>query len=221
VAWRNAGKSLPDELIYVSPLPEVVGLKLSNADRARIVSISPGSVAEKAGLRAGDELIAFDGQPLISVADVQWALAGAPSQGTVPVSTRRDGVERPTVLTLPDGWRRNADISWRATTWHLRGMVTGGLLLEDLADDARAERAIPSHQLALVVKHVGEYGIHAAAKQAGFQKDDLIVEIDRDSKRMSESQLIGNLLRKRSAGDRVPVTVLRRSERVALKLPIQ
>ena len=218
--WTSR-KPIPDELIYVSPLPETIGLKLGNTDRARVVSVAEGSSAEKAGLRAGDDLIAFDGQPLISVADVQWALAGAPAGGTVPVVARRNGAETAVDLALTDGWRRNADISWRVTTWQLRGMVTGGLVLEDLGDDARSGRGISPEKLALAVKHVGQYGIHAAGKQAGFREGDVIVEVDGISNRMSESRLIGDFLQKRSPGDRVPMVVLRNDERVTLKLPIQ
>ena len=52
-------------------------------------------------------------------------------------------------------------------------------------------------------------------------EDDVLVEADGQSRRMSEGELIGALLRKHPAGDKVNVTVLRGTERVSLVLPMQ
>ena len=75
--------------------------------------------------------------------------------------------------------------------------------------------------MALLVKHVGEYGKHAAAKKAGFQKDDIIVELDGQSGRAGEGEVIGQLLRKHQPGDTVKAIVLRGTQCVPLGLPIQ
>ena len=37
----------------------------------------------------------------------------------------------------------------------------------------RKEAEVSETGMALKVKHVGQYGAHAAAKNAGFQKDDV------------------------------------------------
>jgi S1-C subfamily serine protease len=100
-------------------------------------------------------------------------------------------------------------------------MATGGLVLEDLADDARTQRGLGAQQMALWVKGLGQYGKHAAAKNAGFQKEDVVVELDGLKKRMTEGELIGHLLRNRKAGERVKATVLRGTERKELTLPMQ
>ena len=100
-------------------------------------------------------------------------------------------------------------------------MGAGGLVLEDLPDEDRDRRNLNSTQLALLVKFVGEYGKHAAAKKAGFRKDDVIVEMQDVSGRLSESQLLGHLLQKTKAGDKVETTVLRGTEKVKLVLPMQ
>ena len=39
---------------------------------ARVKAVAAGSIAEKAGLRPGDDIVNLDGQPLISIADVSW-----------------------------------------------------------------------------------------------------------------------------------------------------
>ena len=103
----------------------------------------------------------------------------------------------------------------------MRAMATGGLLLEELTEADRATRNLEKDSMALVCKHVGEYGKHSTAKKAGFLKGDVLVEVDGKSNRISEGELIGHLLRSHPIGDSVNVTVLRGTERVALKLPMQ
>ena len=75
--------------------------------------------------------------------------------------------------------------------------------------------------MALFVKAVGQYNKHAAAKNAGFQKEDVLVELDGLSARMTEGELMGRLLQKHQAGEKVKATVLRGSQRVELMLPMQ
>jgi len=147
-----------------------------------------GSPAEKAGLKPGDDLVALDGQPLISAADVSWVLHHAPENGTLAIAVNAPGGQRKAPLILPTGWRQKTDISRRVSTWSLRGMATGGLVLEDLADDARGTRGMGKNEMALLVKFVGQYGKHAAAKNAGFAKDDVITEMDGKSGRFDRKR---------------------------------
>ena len=103
----------------------------------------------------------------------------------------------------------------------MRGLVTGGMVLKDLADEERATRGFDNNGMGLSVEFVGQYGKHAAAKNAGFQKNDLIVELGGNSTRLSESELFGQFLNKYSPGQKVNATVLRGKDRIPLSLPIQ
>lgn len=219
--YRNKKESIPEELLYSWPSPETVGLTLAQDDVARVESVAAGSVTAQAGLRAGDQLQSLGGQPLVSVADVSWALHRAPRQGTLAAVVRRGGSEQTLRLDLAPGWRQKANLDRRVGTWGLRGMATGGLVLENLADDERAKRGLGKNEMALLVKHVGEYGKHAAAKKAGFRKNDVLVQLDGQSGAVTENELLGQLLNKHPAGTKVPATVLRGTERVELSLPIQ
>jgi S1-C subfamily serine protease len=124
-------------------------------------------------------------------------------------------------LTLDPGWRRDGDISWRVSSWALRRMALGGLSLEEATPEERRRARVSEEQLALRVKGVGQYGPHAAARDAGFQKDDVIVAFDGRTERMSEGQLFEYVLNNRRAGDRVPVVVVRGAQRRELTMPIQ
>jgi serine protease Do len=219
--YRAEKKIIPEQWVYPMPSPETIGLTLAADSIAKVEAIKDGSVAAKAGLKTADEVVALDAQPLVSIADFAWALHHAPDMGTISAKVRRGTEEKAVQLSLPQNWRRHSDISRRVGTWEMRAMATGGILLKDLSDEKRAERGISTDQMALFAEHVGEYGIHAAAKKAGFKKEDVLVEVDGISKRMTEGELIGHLLAKYQPGEKVKTKVLRGSEKVNLEFPMQ
>jgi serine protease Do len=219
--FRDKGEPIPSDLIYPMPAPETIGLTLAPEQVAHVDAVAAGSIAEAAGIKPGDDLQSLGGQPLVSIADVAWGLHRSPESGSVAVIAQRDGKAVPMTLSLPKSWRMKSDISKRVGTWQMRGMATGGLVLEDLPNEDRDQRKLGNKGMALLVKGVGQYGIHAAGKNAGFQKDDVIVEFDGTSERLSEGEMIGRALQMRKAGDRVKVSVLRGAERVEMMLPMQ
>jgi S1-C subfamily serine protease len=99
-------------------------------------------------------------------------------------------------------------------------MTTGGLLLEDVPAEARRQAALAADTLALRVRHVGQYGPHALAKQAGFRVGDIIVSVDGRTEPMRETDLFAYLLRKK-ASEQVPFMVLRDGKRLQLALRMQ
>lgn len=218
---RERKEKIPSHLIYPFPAPETIGLELAGDHAARVKVVQPGSAAERAGLKAGDDLLSLDGQPLISSADFSWVLHLAPEAGSLTATVQRGNERTTTNIPLAEGWRYHSDIARRVGTWGMRAMALGGLLLEDLSDEERAKRGLRADQLALFAKHVGEYNEHAAAKNAGFKKEDVIIEIAGSSRRVSESELIGRFLKDYQPGDKVESVVLRGSERIELQLPIQ
>lgn len=219
--YRDQGKPVPEEWIHPMPSPETIGLRLAADHIARVEGVAGGSAAAKAAMRERDEIMSIAGQPLISTTDVSWILHRAPDTATLPVVVKRGTEEVKLTLALPTGWRQRTDSSKRAAAWPMRGMVTGGMLLEDISGDARAKRGLTQSQLALFVKVVGQHGKHAAAKKAGFQKEDVIVELDGITERMTESELFGRFLTQRMPGTQVKATVLRGGQRVELVLPMQ
>lgn len=220
-SYREQRKPVPDEWIFPMPAPETIGMTLAPDQVATVSAVAAGSVAEKAGVKAGDEITAFAGQPLVSSADVAWALHRTGDSARHEVTVMRGGQETKLTLDLPAGWKRSTDTSGRASIWSMRGMAAGGLNMLDLTDDERKQRGLGTEGMALWVKGLGMHGPHAAAKNAGFQKDDVLVEVDGIKDRITESRLHGHLMQARFKGDRVPVKVLRDGRTLDLGLPMQ
>ncbi len=212
--FRDKGKPIPDRVMFPWPSPRVIGIDFRKDERATIARVEPGSPAAKAGLRAGEQISFLDGQPIISVADVQWVLHGAGNSASIKVRVKRAGKWVELKLELPEGWRRESDISWRTSSWELRRMGAGGMLLE------RDAGGNPG-KLSLRAKHVGQYGDHAVAKRAGVVKGDLLVEFDGHSEDWTESQLFTYAMQKRKRGDVVPIKVKRGSKILEMKIKLQ
>lgn len=195
--FRDAGRPVPDEVLWAWPMPDALGLALDPKERATVKSVATGSSAEKDGFRAGDELVRLEGQPLISTADVQWVLDRA-KVGTLRTEVRRGARTEAMTLSLPTGWRRNGDFAWRDATW--------GVFRPDL-NGVTAEGGIR-------ITYAGP-GI----ANAGFQKDDLIVEVD--GRRFATlSGLLAYVAQEKKPGEKLAVTVLRGVKEMRLEMPV-
>jgi len=212
--YRQKGEPLPEHVLFPYPHPKSLGLILDPKERATIQDVEKGSPAETAGFRAGDAIRSLNGQPLLSIADVQWVLHNTSGTGgTVKAEVQRSGKIEAVTLELPAGWRRRDDISWRASTWGLRRMATGGLILEPAPEGSASSPT-------LQVKGVGNFGPHAAARSAGFKQGDIILAWD-GKIFPREADLLAHGVTQRKAGEVVPVTVKRGEQTVELKLPMQ
>src|SRR5262249_41083258 len=141
-----------------------LGLILDPKEKATVAQVEKDSLAEKAGFKKDDAILSLAGQPLLSLADVQWVLHHAsPDGASLKAEVEHGGRVESLTLELPKGWRQRDDISWRASSWGLRRMGLGGLLLERMSPDDRSKAGLPESGMALRVKHVGQYGPHAAA----------------------------------------------------------
>jgi serine protease Do len=219
--YRTKESKIPEKVLFPYPHPKAIGLVLNPRERATVLRVAEGSIAEKAGFKAGDVMEYLEGQPLLSIADVQWVLHHVdPQGGTLVAKVKRGDATEEIKLTLPAGWRASDDISWRASTWGLRRFGFGGLNLKPLTDEERGEKALTGVKLALRVHHVGAYAPHDGAKRAGFLKDDVIIEFDGKADFSRESELLAHALNQRKPGDSIPVKVLRGGKTLDLKIPV-
>jgi hypothetical protein len=220
--FRSRSQPLPESLLSPYPHPKSIGLTLDPKTRGTVIEVVADSPAAVSGLQAGDEISNLNAQPILSIADIQWVLHGLPdSGGNTSMVIRRGGQSIITALKLPADWKSRDNISWRASAWGFRRMVTGGLLLEPVEDSQRGSNGIPVEGMALRVKHVGQWDKHATAKNAGFQQDDVLVSFAGRSDLMTDSDVLRYGLQNTKPGDTVDVELIRAGRKMTLKLPMQ
>ena len=184
-------------------------------DRVKVVAAEGNRRSRRFG---GDQIKTLGGQPLLSIADVQWVLHHTPATGAkLSAEVIRDGKPLTLTLALGDGWRQADDISWRASAWGLRRMTTGGMFLEQIEE---RPDGVPTTGMALRAKHVGAFGPHAAAKNAGFQAGDIIISYDGKTDLLRETDLFAYSLRSRKVGDKVTIKFVH-GKTMELAIPMQ
>jgi hypothetical protein len=176
--WRKEG-TMSVERLYRWPLPDNIGLHIDPKDGRKIQTITPDSPAAKAGLVAGDEITHVAGQPITSIADIQWPLQNLANEDTtVDVTFLHDGQSVTKTLQLAKGWKKT-NFLWRGSRWSLRpepGFWAPALNDKQTKDlgDLRPEGAKPLRiQFINNNKPQGK-----AVRQAGLKEGDVIVAID-------------------------------------------
>jgi serine protease Do len=219
--WQNK-KPIPESVMFPAPHPNVVGLTLDPKECATVLSVEPGSAADKAGIESGDAIQSLAGQPLISIADVQWVLHRASAEGgSLKGEVQRDGKIIPVSLALAAGWKRAGDISWRSSSWAMRRIVFGGMFPEPLGESDRESGKAPPTGLALRVKHVGKYGPHAIADKAGVKVGDILVAYDGKNEFSREADIFWYVVSQKRVGDQVTMKVLREGKPLEFTIPLQ
>lgn len=217
---RSDGEPFDQKNLFPYPLPDTIGIRLSPDFQARVLAVEPGSLADKAGVKKGDDVSRLNGQAMLSPADFQWVLHNASDGDVLEVQILRESKPVALKITLARGWREKSDLSWRPTSWNLRRMATGGLRLENMTTAEEKMAGIEPGKMALRVKHVGQFGEHATAKKAGFQVNDVLVSVDGRDDLLRETDLFAYGVSK-PKGQKMAVQVLRNGKKVGLQLPLQ
>ncbi len=223
IHWYDR-KPVPDEVLYPFPMPDVLGINFSPQHRAKISKVTPGSSAEKDGFKRADEIITLAGQPIISIADVQWVLHRSPENTALPAKVNRHGEEIKLNLTLNSGWRKGSDISWRTTTGELRLVALGGMTLKDLSETDRQHNGIDASEMALQVENISHRdrrGGQTNAQRAGIRRGDIIIAFGERTDRLSESGIIGFVLQEQPQAKSLPVKLLRNGEQIQVNLSLE
>jgi S1-C subfamily serine protease len=115
-------------------------------------------------------------------------------------------------LAVASGWRRQGDFAWRDSTcgWAVARFNSADLSLAD-----RKRLGLPGDALALMVDFVG-----IEIKNSGINKKDVIVGVDGQRNRLTESEFLAYVARNKALGDELSVTVLRAGKELKLKVPV-
>ncbi len=212
----QAKGTLTREMLWRYPLPDNVGLSIDPTSGVRIAQIAEKSPADVAGVEPGEDILTMNGQPICSIADMQWVLHHVPADGgTLSVETSRTGKH---TLELRQGWKEY-DISWRGSIFSLSPRLR--VWPPILAYEKRKALGIDDAHTALEVRYIGqEYPGGKAAYEAGLRLNDVIVELAGKPLTLNSEQFHAQIKLNYKVGDSVPITVLRDGKRVPLKIPL-
>lgn len=218
---RTERKPVPEKDLFPYPLPDLIGLALDPMAAARVNRVLPASPAAKAGFEAGDDILKLDGQPIISIADVQWVLHHAESPAALKATVRRDGRLFSLTVSVPAGWRQQSNILWRATTWEMNRLVGGSLKWANLSAAERRKLGLASGSTAIRVDYVGWWGPYQAGKRTGFKKGDVMISFDNQRTLKDVNEFYAYAMNKTVKGRPVAVEILRNGRKMSLQLPMQ
>lgn len=217
---RAGGQPIPDRRLWSYPMPSALGLKLDPREIATVTDVESGSAADTAGFRKGDAIVRMDGQPVVSIADIQWVLHAAKEPGSVKVEVDRGGEKKELTLALAAGWRRGEEFSWRSIVWRMRHKLAGTGQLKALTADEKQKLGLASDAMALRIEAIPPNWVKERNPSAQpLQKGDVIVDVDGRTNLATESEYLAYLMGKKP-GQKADLGYLRGGKRQKLSLTI-
>ncbi len=188
----NTAKSVLNEILtkgkvvrgYLGILPQDIteglaqGMKLKSTAGAVVAEVTPGSAAERAGLKVGDVIVEYDGKKIEDSAALRNMTAVTPPGTAVKIEILRDGrpmtltatiAERPAETTEPTPQPQESP-----ETQASRQL---GITVQNLTPDIAKQLGYGNAVGALVTNVVP--GSAADDAQPPLQKGDLIIEVNR------------------------------------------
>lgn len=192
--------------LEIWPLPENVGLTVDRDHGLRVTKVTRGSPAEKAGVRAGDELGAAGGRRLFSQADLRAALHRGPrAAGAIDVAWLRDGKVHSGALRVEGGWRRTV-LDWRMSVSQGNvGADPTSFFPLPLNTGRRKARGIADGTMAVEPYMADKPS--GRAYEAGLRRDDAITAVDGQSPDVAGRAFLVWFRMNHEPGDEVRLTV--------------
>jgi len=155
-------------------LAEALGLGEEHAGRGALVAnVQPASPAEAAGIRAGDVIVAYQGQPISDLRALPRAVSAAKVGEAVAIDLLRDGRALRVEATMA-ALESRAPASAPAAASERQGVERWGVDVQELTPALRQRLGIDDP--GVLVARVEPGGL---AERAGLQAGDLIVEANR------------------------------------------
>ena len=164
--------------VMMQPITDDIAkaLKLGSNSGAAVTQVTPGSGAEKAGLKPGDIIVGYNGQPITQAADLP-PLVGMTAPGSkATVTLLRNGKKQDVSVTIGemkrDGKAASASPSGSAPAAR-GGSAALGLSVEDVDSDTRQQLGLKAGEGVLISDVTGP-----VAARAGLQPGDVILMVN-------------------------------------------
>ncbi len=169
---RSTGKVVRGWLgVHVQELtPEIVeGLALSVREGVLVSDVTPGSPAEKAGIKRGDVIVEINGKPVRKITDVTVLAANSTPGTELTISLVRDGERKEVKVELAP----YPEVAARDTEKKTAQVL--GLRVSDVTPETAEELGVKAGTGVVVVA----VARGSLAELAGFKKGDVILEVNR------------------------------------------
>jgi Do/DeqQ family serine protease len=163
--------------------PEIAAsFGLKEANGVLVSGVSPGSPAERAGIKTGDVITAINGQSTNNSNDLRNRIASTPPGTEVALTLMRDGKERQVKATLSE---LTADATRNQPSVSESGDGGGqlGLTVRSLTPHDAEQLGLASGASGLLIESVEPGG---PAAEAGIRAGDVIVEVNRQVVRSTQ-----------------------------------
>ena len=211
-----------EEFLWRYPLPDNLGIQVDPKDGQVVGKVQPRSPAAIAGVRPSQRILRANGQPIISIAELQWVLHNLPpATARVRLLVANPDARLSThylVLTSPT-WKRT-DLSWRGSMWNVRPRMR--VWMPDATTDEIRRLGLPRGQKALKVKWINRGSEEGRAVfQAGLREGDFIVAIEGKPVRFDHRALNAYVKLNYKPGQILPVTLRRNGRNVSFRWPLK
>jgi serine protease Do len=152
---------------------------LSSQNGALVGDVRPNTPAEKVGIKTGDVIIAFNGKDVSDAHGLQLAVSQSEPGSPATVRLIRDGVQTNFTIALAElpGQRgAGAGGPVGSDSDSAKTDALDGVTVTDLDREARQEFTVPASVSGAVVTDLDQ---DSNSAEAGLQKGDVIVEINR------------------------------------------
>ncbi|KAF0246637.1 MAG: PDZ/DHR/GLGF domain-containing [Planctomycetota bacterium] len=207
----NAKQVLPDTLIYLYPFPDSFGMQMETADGTKVRQVVKDSIADKAGVKAGDEVEAVSGTPIVSLADIQFILQNCADNENLKVEVARGGEKKSLTANLCGDWRKSTDFTWRDSCYDLRI----GFQSEALTADERKQAGLKDGGLKIKPMYA-----QSPAKKAGFQDGDILLSVGGQPIPATEREFLALLRQKFLVGQKLKFALHRGGKKTDLTMDL-
>ena len=208
------------EVLKTYPLPENLGMTFE-LDRPNVVaSVERSSIASRARILKGDEILEMNGTPVYSSADASSVLHNLGKGKSISTALSRKG-RKMTVRLAPRGNWRYRDISWRGSMWSLQ--PASGWWAKQLTDGELRQNGLRPGTFATQIRGIVNWaspGLAAgkAVKAAGLRKGDVVLSVNGKRDFESEREFQAWFRLNHKAGDPIRIEILRGGKRQVLSL---
>ncbi len=155
-------------------------LNLKQSGGVIVSSVTPGSAADRAGIKRGDVIVSLNGQPVHDMNALRNRVADAGPGTKADLTIVRDGSEKHVTATLEelDAKRlaRRGDDSGERDSDREGDKAALGVTVAPLTPDIASQIGAPKNAQGVVVENVDPAG---RAADAGIRPGDLIEEVNR------------------------------------------